>query len=232
MFSLSTSGDCEVEKEKPRILPNMIPNLAHLFAASNGFSNSQNAATTNALRNFSTPNTTTSSTSQSPSATTTNNGNNLFPPFFNANLAQYYALMQQQNQFMAHFNAAKNNLNNGINGSNNSESNSSILSDSRASSTDSSSKKIKVDNDGNFICPICDEKLPNDSNWEKHVEIERKSLIKSIESIKEQKQSPENVAAAAASERSMSANRSKQKRESELQRIRSNQQKRLTCKFF
>jgi hypothetical protein len=108
-------------------------------SASGGFSNSQNAATTNALRNFSTPNTTTSSTaSQSPSATT--NGNNLFPPFLNANFAQYYALMQQQNQFMAHFNAAKNNLNNGINGSNNSESNSSILSDSRASSTDSSSK--------------------------------------------------------------------------------------------
>uniref|UniRef100_A0A914YFE9 Uncharacterized protein n=1 Tax=Panagrolaimus superbus TaxID=310955 RepID=A0A914YFE9_9BILA len=91
--------------------------------------------------------------------------------------------------------------------------------------------EIKVDNDGNVICPICDEKLPSDSNWEKHVEIERKFLIKSIESIKEQKhQNPENVSASASASASMNSNRSKQKRESELQRIRSNQQKRLTLK--
>ena len=41
--------------------------------------------------------------------------------------------------------------------------------------------ELKVDNDGNIICPICDEKLPSDSNWEQHVEEERKNLIKSIE---------------------------------------------------
>uniref|UniRef100_A0AC34R1R7 Uncharacterized protein n=1 Tax=Panagrolaimus sp. JU765 TaxID=591449 RepID=A0AC34R1R7_9BILA len=201
MFAFGGTGECEVEKEKPRLLPSMFPNFAQILS---GFP----------PRNFPLPNGGPNMPTSSPSSAS---GSSVFP-MFPANFGPYYALLQQ-NQLMAHL--AKNGLN-----SSNSESGSSAM-ESRASSADSDIKKIQTDADGNIICPVCDQKLPSNANLELHLEQERKNLIAKIEKIREQKTKSnfENL-----SEKTQISSRNREKREAELQRIRLNQQKRLSWK--
>jgi len=203
MFSLSGSGDIEVEKEKPRLLPSMFPNFAQLFG---NFP----------PRPFPIPN---PGPSSLPTSSPSSNNNSGVFPLFPPNFGPYYALMQQ-NQLISQFNKNGNLLNS-------STSESSI--ESRASSADSGNKKLQTDSDGKITCPVCEQKFSQDTNWEAHLEEERRSLISSIEKIREQKLSSvmnfENL-----SEKSQVASKSREKRENELQRIRMNQQKRLSWK--
>ncbi|VDN52236.1 unnamed protein product [Dracunculus medinensis] len=83
--------------------------------------------------------------------------------------------------------------------------------------------ELQIDEDGNPICIICDEKLKNEREWAEHVEIERSKLIKNINQLKEQKSNYNCIA-------NSSGDHNRRKREFELMRIRANQQKRLAAK--
>uniref|UniRef100_A0AAF5RWH1 Uncharacterized protein n=2 Tax=Wuchereria bancrofti TaxID=6293 RepID=A0AAF5RWH1_WUCBA len=84
--------------------------------------------------------------------------------------------------------------------------------------------KLQTDEDGNPICMLCDEKLASEHNWIEHIELEKSKLIKNIASLKDYKASTDNLLQSPISEQC------RRKREYELLRIRSNQQKRLGLK--
>nr|CDQ07357.1 Bm11628 [Brugia malayi] len=83
--------------------------------------------------------------------------------------------------------------------------------------------KLQTDEDGNPICMLCDEKLASEHNWIEHIELEKSKLIKNIANLKDYKASTDNLLQSPISEQC------RRKREYELLRIRSNQQKRLGC---
>uniref|UniRef100_A0A7E4US90 GATA-type domain-containing protein n=1 Tax=Panagrellus redivivus TaxID=6233 RepID=A0A7E4US90_PANRE len=202
MFSLGGPSDIDVEKEKQRLLPNMFPNFAQFFGS---------FPPTPGMPNFR-GNTPVTSTPTSIAAAAAASGVfPMFPPNF---APQYFAIMQQQNQLMQQFSK---------NAAMNESSSTSAGSESRSSSTDSASKKLQVDADGNIICPACEDKLPSDTKWEEHIEMEKANLRKFIESIKKQG-APSN------SRCSESIVQMQRKRDADLNRIKSNQQKRLAWK--
>ncbi|KAM3718431.1 Protein Teyrha-meyrha [Dirofilaria immitis] len=84
--------------------------------------------------------------------------------------------------------------------------------------------KLQTDEDGNPICLICDEKLATEHDWIEHIELEKSKLIKNIANLKDYKISTDNLLQSPISEQC------RRKREYELLRIRSNQQKRLELK--
>ncbi|VBB32053.1 unnamed protein product, partial [Acanthocheilonema viteae] len=84
--------------------------------------------------------------------------------------------------------------------------------------------KLQTDEDGNPICLLCDEKLSSENDWIEHIELEKSKLIKNIANLKDYKTSSDNLLLSPISEQC------RRKREYELLRIRSNQQKRLGLK--
>ncbi|CAG9539788.1 unnamed protein product [Cercopithifilaria johnstoni] len=84
--------------------------------------------------------------------------------------------------------------------------------------------ELQTDEDGNPICLLCDEKLSSEHDWIEHIELEKSKLIKNIASLKDYKLSSDNLLLSPISEQC------RRKREYELLRIRSNQQKRLGLK--
>ncbi|TKR57404.1 hypothetical protein L596_030878 [Steinernema carpocapsae] len=145
-----------------------------------------------------------------------------FQTFFNPQFQQYYAtFLQQQNLFQQ---LAQQQVQNSPQGR---MELSPSISDSQTSTVDSPpSKKLQTDNEGNAICPICEMKLSPTDDWTGHLELEKSNLIKSIEILKDFKPTPMDVINLAGNVND--ANR--RKREYELQRIKSNQQKRLSAK--
>lgn len=94
------------------------------------------------------------------------------------------------------------------------------LSENTSSRSESpAKKKLCLDEDGCAACPACGEKLP-EAEWAAHVAAEKERLIAHITSIKER----------TICEPSSNAEQARRKRELELIRIRSNQQKRLALK--
>uniref|UniRef100_A0A0N5ARM3 Uncharacterized protein n=1 Tax=Syphacia muris TaxID=451379 RepID=A0A0N5ARM3_9BILA len=85
--------------------------------------------------------------------------------------------------------------------------------------------KLQTDEDGNPICIVCNEKLFNEKEWAEHVEFERTILKQNVSGLKEQKNNFDRCLNS-----SLSVDQSRRKRESELNRIRLNQQKRLEIK--
>ncbi|KAH7698772.1 Protein F43G6.4, partial [Aphelenchoides avenae] len=85
---------------------------------------------------------------------------------------------------------------------------------------------LQTGNDGNPICPVCEENIGGENNWRAHVELEKKKLAQMVESLKSQRSSPFDVH----NIMNMSYSQAAEKREKELQRIRSNQEKRLRGK--
>ncbi|VDM93035.1 unnamed protein product [Litomosoides sigmodontis] len=84
--------------------------------------------------------------------------------------------------------------------------------------------ELQTDEDGNPICILCDEKLNSEHDWIEHIELEKSKLAKNIASLKDYKVTCDNLLLSPISEQC------RRKREYELLRIRSNQQKRLALK--
>ncbi|VDD96724.1 unnamed protein product [Enterobius vermicularis] len=90
---------------------------------------------------------------------------------------------------------------------------------------DDDDDELQTDEEGNPICIVCNEKLTNEKEWAEHVEFERSNLKQNVSGLKEQKSAfDRNVNS------SLLADQNRRKRESELNRIRLNQQKRLELK--
>ncbi|PAV81604.1 hypothetical protein WR25_03091 isoform B [Diploscapter pachys] len=85
--------------------------------------------------------------------------------------------------------------------------------------------ELQLDENGCPICPLCNEKVA-ESKWEQHVRYERENLVTIIGSVKCHKLSIE----AHSSTSTLPTPNDLKKREIELNRIRSNQQKRINLK--
>ncbi|KAI6183555.1 hypothetical protein M3Y97_00501200 [Aphelenchoides bicaudatus] len=189
-------------------------------------------------RNFQTTNGTSASPSSTPISSTSTSSSTLGNVFPNQNQNQqmpaglfnpnyYAAFMQSQvmqqlvKQYMA--------------GMTSGEVNGHTSADSRSPSTTTASpfgqsqqqKKILLDPDGNILCPVCENKV-EPSLWNEHLNLERANLSKSIENLKENKFPNKLVKSEFNIEQPVPEIR--RKREFELSRIRTNQQKRLSMK--
>ncbi|KAI6233179.1 hypothetical protein M3Y99_00943700 [Aphelenchoides fujianensis] len=102
---------------------------------------------------------------------------------------------------------------------------------SSTAASPSINKKLQLDADGNFACPICEEKIGAEQ-WTAHVQKEKQNLKKLIEDLNETRRSSTANGAAFNAESLVETRgqAERKKREFELQRVRANQEKRLRTK--
>uniref|UniRef100_A0A1I8A4B4 Uncharacterized protein n=1 Tax=Steinernema glaseri TaxID=37863 RepID=A0A1I8A4B4_9BILA len=164
-----------------------------------------------------------------PPTVTPPTSTSVFPPnishfqsFFNPQFQQYYATFLQQQNIIQHMAQQQNHSN-----SQGRIDLSPSMSDSQASTGDAViAKKLPTDNEGNTLCPVCDTKLQAEEDWSNHLDVEKNNLIKSIETLKEYKPTSLEVVNLANGTHDLTG----RKREYELHRIKTNQQKRLAAK--
>ncbi|KAI6230538.1 hypothetical protein M3Y99_01053900 [Aphelenchoides fujianensis] len=102
---------------------------------------------------------------------------------------------------------------------------------SSTAASPSINKKLQLDADGNFACPICEEKIGAEQ-WTAHVQKEKQNLKKLMEDLNETRRSSTANGAAFNAESLVETRgqAERKKREFELQRVRANQEKRLRTK--